>query len=83
MSKFAAMAHHQGVRLAGWDDGVRAIAVCPGFVATDMAVDVMGSMPDKASSPEAIAQWIVNAVAMPNDAVVSELSINPNCEAFC
>ncbi len=83
MSKFAAMAHHQGVRMAGWDDGVRTIAVCPGFVATDMAKEVTGSMPESASSPESIARWIVQAVTMPNDAIVSELSVNPNCEAFC
>ena len=35
-SKFAAVALTHAVRRAGWDDGVRATAICPGLVDTDM-----------------------------------------------
>ena len=37
VSKFAAVALAHGIRHTGWDLGIRATAVCPGFVATDMA----------------------------------------------
>jgi len=33
-----ALAMTHAIRQAGWDAGVRATAVCPGFVATDMAI---------------------------------------------
>ena len=36
MSKHAALALHHATRRAGWEHGVRATAVCPGLVATDM-----------------------------------------------
>ena len=37
ISKFAAVALAHGIRHTGWDLGIRATALCPGFVATDMA----------------------------------------------
>src|SRR5690606_41521504 len=37
LSKFAAVALAHALRHAGFDKGIRATAVCPGFVATDMA----------------------------------------------
>lgn len=36
MSKFALVALTQEVRRKGWEHGIRATALCPGFVATDM-----------------------------------------------
>lgn len=38
MSKFAVIALTHAVRRLGWDDGVRATAICPSFVATALAL---------------------------------------------
>lgn len=40
LTKFAMVALTHAVRRKGWEHGVRATAVCPGFVATDMTADV-------------------------------------------
>ena len=40
VSKFAALALTHAVRQSGWDEGVRAVAVCPGFVVSDMSAAV-------------------------------------------
>jgi NAD(P)-dependent dehydrogenase (short-subunit alcohol dehydrogenase family) len=39
MSKFAVMSLTHAARRIAWDKGVRATAVCPGFVRTDMTVE--------------------------------------------
>ncbi len=39
MSKFALVALIRGVRHSGWPHGLRAAAICPGYVATDMTAD--------------------------------------------
>ena len=41
-SKFAALGLTHAIRQAGWEQGVRATAICPGFVATDMAAAAPG-----------------------------------------
>jgi NAD(P)-dependent dehydrogenase (short-subunit alcohol dehydrogenase family) len=39
MSKFALVGLIRGVRHSGWAHGLRATAICPGYVATDMTAD--------------------------------------------
>ena len=80
MSKFAVMALSHAPRRAGWDDGVRVTAICPGLVATDMTrnwTDVpRGDMID----PADLAELAATALALPNNAVVAELLVNSRYE---
>lgn len=81
-SKHAALALTHAVRRAGWEDGVRATAICPGMVETDMTAGF--SVPSDAFkiAPETIAASIAYALALPNDAVVAELLINSRFEPW-
>ncbi|MBV9522284.1 MAG: SDR family NAD(P)-dependent oxidoreductase, partial [Alphaproteobacteria bacterium] len=70
MSKFAVMALTHAVRRAGWEDGVRATAVCPSFVATDMTVWVKDVPRTAMIQPEDLAELVAMALALPDTAVV-------------
>lgn len=76
MSKFAVMALTQEVRRAGWDHGIRATAVCPGFVDTDMTAHVTKWPREKMSRPEDLAVLIEAVLHLPNTAAVAELLVN-------
>lgn len=80
-SKFAAVALTHAVRQAGWTDGVRATAVCPGMVDTDMVADK--PVPEGAFKiePEVIARAVAYLLSLPNNASVAELLINSRLEA--
>ena len=81
MSKFAARALHQGFRLAGWDSGIRASAICTSFVNTDMAADVLPTMPEGVTAPEDVAHAVAFLLAQPAQSVVNDLNINCKLEA--
>ena len=76
MSKHAVIALNHAVRRAGWDDGIRATAICPGFVNTDMAVGIADMEPQVMTQPEDLALLIANTIAMPNTASVAEILVN-------
>lgn len=76
MSKFAVMALTQEVRRQGWDFGIRATAVCPGFVDTDMTSHVTKVSRESMSRPEDIAALIEAVLRLPNTATVAELLVN-------
>ncbi|MCX8997270.1 SDR family NAD(P)-dependent oxidoreductase [Rhizobiaceae bacterium BDR2-2] len=77
VSKFAALGLSHAIRHAGFDKGVRATAVCPGFVATDMGLPLAASTPaDALTQPEDVASSIVHIVNLPNRASVSEFWVN-------
>ena len=59
MTKFAAVALSHATRHAGWEDGVRCTALCPGYVATDMTADVASMTQDQMIEPEDIADVIL------------------------
>ncbi|NMV72535.1 MULTISPECIES: SDR family NAD(P)-dependent oxidoreductase [Rhizobium/Agrobacterium group] len=61
----------------GWDRGVRAIDICPGFVATDMSAwtDLIASK--DMIQPEDIAKLVREAIERPNRAYV------PRSEVMC
>ncbi|MBN3759841.1 SDR family NAD(P)-dependent oxidoreductase [Burkholderia sp. Ac-20365] len=80
MSKYAVLALTHAVRRAGWDDGVRATAVCPGFVNTDMAAGLADLPPDAMTQPGDIAAIVVNTLELPNTASMAELLINCRLE---
>jgi NAD(P)-dependent dehydrogenase (short-subunit alcohol dehydrogenase family) len=80
MSKFALVALTQAVRFSGWPHGIRASAVCPGFVATDMARPLAG-LPDSAmTQPADVARLVALLLALPNSASVPEILVNHELE---
>jgi NAD(P)-dependent dehydrogenase (short-subunit alcohol dehydrogenase family) len=81
MSKFALTALTHAVRRDAWEHGVRATAVCPGFVATDMTAEVTAYPRESMSKPEDIAAMIAMALILPGTANVAELLINCRLES--
>ena len=79
MSKHAALALHHATRRIGWDHGVRATAVCPGLVATDMVS--WSKVPrEEMIDPHDLAEVITTVMALPDYAVVAELMVNCRLE---
>ncbi len=81
MSKHAAIALTHGIRQTGWDDGIRATAICPGFVDTDMARAITDFTPTDMTRPEDVARMVHLALDMPNTASLAEMAINCSPEA--
>ncbi|RKK05693.1 SDR family NAD(P)-dependent oxidoreductase [Pseudoroseomonas wenyumeiae] len=76
MSKFAVMALTQEVRRLGWEHGIRATALCPGFVDTDMTAHVTKWPREQMSRPEDLALLAETLLRLPNTASVAELLVN-------
>jgi NAD(P)-dependent dehydrogenase (short-subunit alcohol dehydrogenase family) len=76
MSKFALIALTQAVRREGWDHGIRATSLCPGFVATDMTAHVATVAPSSMTSPDDIAVLAETLMLLPNTATIGELLVN-------
>lgn len=76
MSKFALVALTHAARREGWDKGVRATALCPSFVRTDMTAGVTKFPREDMSDPDDIAALVATILALPNTASVAELTIN-------
>jgi len=81
-SKFAALSLTHSIRQAGWDDGIRATAICPGLVDTDMVSHVSAPHGEYKITPEAIAATAAYALSLPNDASVAEVLVNSRLEAM-
>jgi len=79
-SKFAALAVTHAIRHAGWELGVRATAICPGFVATDMSVGLTDRAPEEMTQPADIARLVGMVLDLPNTASVAEIQINSTLE---
>jgi NAD(P)-dependent dehydrogenase (short-subunit alcohol dehydrogenase family) len=81
MTKHALLAMTQAVRHAAWDDGVRATALCPGAIDTDMVANLPGTTP-KADrmTPETVAGLVAMLLALPNQASVPEFIANTRLE---
>jgi NAD(P)-dependent dehydrogenase (short-subunit alcohol dehydrogenase family) len=82
MSKFALMALNQEIRRIGWEQGIRATALCPGFVNTDMTRAITQFPRDQMSQPEDLAELVELALRLPNNASVAELLVNCRHEDF-
>jgi NADP-dependent 3-hydroxy acid dehydrogenase YdfG len=76
VSKFAALALSHAIRQAGWDHGIRAVAICPGFVATDMAFGLTDTPADAMTDPKDLARIVTLVLDLPNTASISEIPIN-------
>ncbi|MEK1890001.1 MAG: SDR family NAD(P)-dependent oxidoreductase, partial [Phyllobacterium sp.] len=80
VSKFAAVALAHGIRHTGWDLGIRATAICPGFVATDMARKITNRDDKLMTDPADIARITAMLLDLPNEASVAEFTINCQLE---
>jgi NADP-dependent 3-hydroxy acid dehydrogenase YdfG len=76
LSKFALMAVSHAARRAGWEDGVRVTALCPGWVNTDMAARAEGISRDEMIQPEDLAELVATVLALPNNAAIAEVLVN-------
>lgn len=81
-TKFAALALTHAIRRAGWEDGIRCTAICPGLVDTDMVSNVTTPAGEYKITPEAIAATAAYALSLPNDASVAEILVNSRLEAM-
>lgn len=79
-SKFAAVALTHAIRREGWEAGIRATAICPGFVDTDMTAHVTRHPREQMSRPEDVAALIETVLRLPAHAVVAELLVNCRLE---
>ena len=76
MSKFALIGLTHAVRHAGWDDGVRATALCPGFVISDMTRNVTKIPREQMTNPADLAVLVETLLLLPRTASVAELLVN-------
>jgi NADP-dependent 3-hydroxy acid dehydrogenase YdfG len=76
MSKFSLVALSHATRHAGWDDGVRCTALCPGYVSTDMTVGLQTITQEKMIAPSDIAELVATVMGLSNNASVAELIVN-------
>lgn len=75
MSKFALVALTHAVRLEGWESGVRATALCPGYVATDMTATAPFPR-ERMSDPKDMALLVETLLRLSSTASVAELLVN-------
>ena len=80
MSKYAVMALTHATRRTGWEDGVRATALCPGFAVTDLTADVVKI--DRADMIDTgdLAELAATVIALPNTAAIAEVLVNCRLE---
>ncbi|HEV2555086.1 MAG TPA: SDR family NAD(P)-dependent oxidoreductase [Bosea sp. (in: a-proteobacteria)] len=81
MSKFAMVALSHAVRQAAFADGVRSVALCPGYVATDMTAQAPVPQ-EEMTRPEDLARLVALIIQLPNTASISELAVNCAYEAM-
>ena len=76
LTKFAMVALTHAVRREGWEHGIRAAALCPGFVATDMTAGVTALPRAAMTQPADLAALVETLMRLPNTAAVAELLVN-------
>jgi NAD(P)-dependent dehydrogenase (short-subunit alcohol dehydrogenase family) len=82
MTKHALHAMTQAVRLEGYDDGVRATAICPGAIDTEMIADLPGATPKaERLQPDTVASIVAFILTLPNQANVAEFIANTRLES--
>ena len=82
MAKHALVGLSHAARFAGWDDGIRVTALCPGAVNTDLVAHLPGVTPsNQRLSPEVVASMVSVLLTLPNTASVSEMPINTRLES--
>ena len=79
MTKHAVQALTHATRQHGWPDGIRATAICPSYVETDM-IDEVKTGDEPVIDPADIAELINTALALPNHSSVPEIGVNCRLE---
>lgn len=82
MTKFAVVALTHGIRQELWDSGVRATALCPGYIATDMTSGETEVSREDMTQPEDLAEMVETLLRLPNNLSVAELLVNCRKEAM-
>ena len=80
MTKFAMMGLHHTTRFVGWDKGVRATAICPSFVRTEMSAYTTKVTPEEMIQPADLARLVRTAIELPNTAAMAEMLVNCRLE---
>jgi len=80
MSKHAVVALTHAVRRVGWPHGIRATALCPGYVDTDLIAGKQDLPADELIQPEDLARMVELLLDLPNSASVAELLVNGRYE---
>lgn len=80
VTKFAQMGLTHAIRTYGWDKGIRATAICPGWVRTERIVNSSSYSisPEDMIDPKTIAELVRTAIELPNNAAMAEMIVN--CE---
>ncbi len=82
MAKHALHALTQAVRFAGWEEGVRATAICPGAIDTELISNIPGVTPKaERLTPETVASIVAFILTLPNQASVPEFIANTRLES--
>lgn len=76
LSKAAVLSLAHGIRHCGADARVRCTALCPGFVATDMAAGLTPEQQRQATQPEDVARIARMVLELPASASISEIPIS-------
>lgn len=82
MTKFAVVALTHGIRQELWDSGVRATALCPGYIATDMTIGETEVTREEMTQPDDLAQMVETLLCLPNNLSVAELLVNCRKESM-
>ncbi len=80
MTKHALIALTHGTRRIGWQHGVRATALCPSFVATDLTADATKIGRAEMIDANDLAELAAIALALPNTAAMAEMLVNCRLE---
>lgn len=76
LSKAAVLSLAHGIRHCGAESRVRCTALCPGFVATDMAATLPEEQRQQATRPEDVARIARTVLELPASASVAEIPIS-------
>jgi NAD(P)-dependent dehydrogenase (short-subunit alcohol dehydrogenase family) len=81
MTKHAVLALSHAAKFAGWENGVRVTALCPGAVDTDFTAGIPGVTPlANRLAPGTLAEIVALLLRLPNNASVAELVVNTRLE---
>ena len=82
MTKHAVLVLSHAAKFAGWNDGVRVTALCPGAVETDLIAGLAGATPAAGRmKPETVAHTVSFLLSLPDTASVAELPMNTRLES--
>ncbi|MFW2543799.1 SDR family NAD(P)-dependent oxidoreductase [Primorskyibacter sp. 2E107] len=82
MTKQALLAMTHAVRFAGWEDGLRGTAICPGAIDTEMIDGIPGVTPKaERLKPDDVAAIVSLVLSLPNQASIPEITANTRLES--